>query len=240
MTAAETLAPAERARIARRAGLLYMLACIPAPFVMVYLPRRVFVAADASATTERIRAAAELIRIGVATEVWNCVLIVFAAFALYRLFEEVDVGLASLLAVLMWVAAPIQLLNLVFTLATLLLTSSAPVARAFTKEQIDALAYLFWRLHAHGIQVAQIFWGLWLFPWGMLALRSRFIPRWIGTAVIVAGCGYVVASMIALTAPRFGAIVPFALALGAGELPMGIWLISRAGIPTRKPGAGGH
>jgi hypothetical protein len=218
-------APSRKA-LARRAGLLYLLACLPAPFALIVVPRRLLVEGDASATADRIRDAAMLLRLSVLVEFWNCVLLIFVAFALYRLFQDVDRKLAAVTAVLMWVAVPIQLLNLVFNIAPLLLTSSSTYLQAFSKEQLDALAYLFFRLHAHGIELAQVFWGLWLFPWGLLAMRSGFIPRWIGVAELIAGFGYVLASAVAIIAPLVApTVTPFALALGIGELPMGLWLL---------------
>lgn len=218
-------APSRKSR-GRRVGLLYLLACLPAPFALLYVPKRIFVAGDATATADRIRVSATMLRTAVAVEFWNCILLIFVAFALYRLFRDVDRKLAALTAVLMWVAVPIQLLNLVFAIAPLMLTTGATYLQAFSKEQVDALAYLFYRLHGRGLEVAQVFWGLWLFPWGLLAIRSGFIPKWIGAAELVAGFGYVFASALAITAPPLAEVVgPFAVALGAGELPMGIWLL---------------
>lgn len=223
----ELTKPSEsRKSCARRVGVLYLLACIGAPFALLYIPRRLFVAGDASATADRIHELATMMRMGLAVELWSCVLIIFVAIALYRLFEDVDRRLAAVTAVLMWVAVPIQLVTLVFTIASLTLTTSDTYLQAFSKEQVDALAYLFFRLHARGLEVAQVFWGLWLFPWGVLAIRSGFIPRWIGAAELLAGFGYVLASAVAIVAPQAaGAVIPFAMALGVGELPMSVWLL---------------
>lgn len=219
-------APRTRKSLARRLGVLYWLAALPAPFALLYVPNRLFVAGDASGTADRIRASAVLLRAGMMVELWNCVLLIFVGFALYRLFQDVDRRLAAVTAVLMWVSVPIQLLNLVFAIAPLMLTTSSTYLQAFSKGQLDALAYLFLRLHASGLVVAQVFWGLWLFPWGALAIRSNFIPKWIGVAEFFAGFGYVVASVVTIAAPQFaGAVTPFALALGVGEVPMGIWLL---------------
>jgi hypothetical protein len=44
---------------------------------------------------------------------------------------------------------------------------------AFDKPQREALAMLFLRLHNHGVLVNEVFWGLWLFPFGLLVYRSR-------------------------------------------------------------------
>jgi hypothetical protein len=225
LTAPDAASPSRKS-LARRVGLLYLLAALPAPFALLYVPGRVFVAGDALATADRVRASATLLRMSAMVELWNCVLIIFVAFALYRLFQDVDRKLAAVTAVLMWVAVPIQLLNVVFAIAPLGLTVSPTYLQAFSKEQVDTLAYLFLRLHASGLIVAQVFWGLWLFPWGVLAIRSGFIPRWIGVAEFFAGFGYVLASVVTIAAPALaGAVAPFGLALGIGEVPMGIWLL---------------
>jgi hypothetical protein len=48
----------------------------------------------------------------------------------------------------------------------------------FDQRQLDALVLLFLRLHNQGLALAGIFWGLWLFPFGILAMRSGFIPAY--------------------------------------------------------------
>ena len=116
-----------------------------------------------------------------------------------------------------------------------MLTSKASWLGAFTKEQLDALTYMFFRLHASGLQVAQLFWGAWLLPYGLVAMRSGFIPRWVGAALLAAGIGFVVASATALFVPAYlAAVRPAAVLLMAGELPMIVWLI---GWGAREPKA---
>ncbi|HZO20649.1 MAG TPA: DUF4386 domain-containing protein, partial [Gemmatimonadaceae bacterium] len=94
------------------------------------------------------------------------------------------------------------------------------------RPQRDALAYLFVRLHDRGLVVASIFWGLWLFPLGMLAIRSRFVPRILGVLLIIAGGGYLASSTVLLVLPRFAdVVVPVASILYFGELPFIFWLV---------------
>jgi hypothetical protein len=97
------------------------------------------VAGDPTATADRVRASAGLLRLAIAAEFVNCLMLSFAAFALYRLFRDVDRRLAVATAVLMWIAVPIQLLNLANDGAALMLTSSATYQSALTKQQVDAL-----------------------------------------------------------------------------------------------------
>ena len=61
---------------------------------------------------------------------------------------------------------------------------------------------------------------------GRLAIRSGFIPKWIGVAEYFAGFGYVLASVVSIAAPELArTVAPIGLALGTGEIPMGIWLL---------------
>ena len=230
-------APSEitlRAR-ARRAGLLYASGGVTAPFALLYVPAALFVSGDTKATAERIAASAGLVRMAIAGELLHCTLSVVAVLALYRLFREVSRPLATLMAALFLAAVPIELASVGNYEAALMLTTKGSWLGAFTKEQLDALTYMFFRLHASGLQVSQVFWGAWLFPYGLVAMRSGFIPRWVGAALLFAGVGFVVASATALFFPAYVATVrPVAGLLMAGELPMLVWLI---GWGAREPKA---
>ena len=210
---------------ARRAGLLYAGGCIAAPFALLYVPKVVFVSGDAAATADRIRGARGLVELGMAAELFTCSLIVIALIALYRLFRDVSQPLATAMVALFFVAVPLQLANLLNTSAALMLTSGTSMLATFSKEQLDALAYMFMRLHSRGIDIAQIYWGLWLIPYGLVVKRSGFIPGWIGIPLIIAGLGYVMISVVSLFFPQYSALLPFLFVLGAGEFPILVWLI---------------
>src|SRR5439155_4204349 len=73
----------------------------------------------------------------------------------------------------------------------------------FDKPQRDALVLLFLRLHHAQIVAAEILWGLWLFPMGALAYKSRFLPRFIGVWLIINGVAYIVLSLTGLFFPDY-------------------------------------
>ncbi len=207
---------------ARRAGLLYLLLAVAAPLSLLYVPGRLIVAGDAAATADRLRSTEWLLRLGMGSELFHQAVVVFLALALYRLFRGVDEGLAKQLVVLgALVSVPIMFLNVLNHVAALTLVSGAGYLSAFEKPQLDALAYLFMRLHGRGVVIASIFWGLWLIPFGLLVIRSRRFPRTIGWLLWVAGAAYLAAAFAALVmpslAPRVG---PVAEVLEVAELPI--------------------
>src|SRR2546428_7340472 len=165
---------------ARFAGMLYLLASIPVPFGLIYVPSKLIVSGDATGTANHIRASETLFRLGIASELFGFIMFIFVVLALYRLFKRVSEKHALAMAILLLVSIPISLLNVLNDIAALVLVSGANFLSAFETRQLDALAYLFLRLHSQGFVVAEIFWGLWLFPFGILVIRSGFIPRLLG------------------------------------------------------------
>ena len=218
----------------RAAGLLYLLVAITAPIGLMYVPSTLIVTGDATATADNIRASESLLRIGIGSELFHQTVAVFLVLALYRLFKAVNEQHAKLMVILgALVSVPIMFLNVLNEIAALILVSGADFLSAFEKSQLDALALLFLRLHDQGINVASIFWGLWLFPFGILVTRSGFIPRLLGVLLFIAGSGYLVSSFTSILLPQYANLVgQIALVLGVGELPIIFWLFIRGLRPS--------
>src|SRR5438445_2240265 len=211
---------------ARVAGLLYLLASIPAPFALIYVPSKLIVSGDVTATANHLRASETLFRLGIASELIGFIIFIFVVLALYRLFKGVNEKHALAMAILLLVSIPISLLNVLNDIAALILVSGADFLSVVDKGQLDALAYLFVRLHGQGFVVAQLFWGLWLFPFGILVIRSGFIPRFLGFLLFIAGFGNVASSFTSLLLPSYAPVVDrLASVLTAAELPIIFWLL---------------
>jgi hypothetical protein len=210
---------------ARQAGVLYALACLTSPFSLIYVPRALMVSGDATATASHVLASQGLLRLSIASELIIPIFLVFAALAFYRLFKRVSKTYALAMLILILMSIPISLLNVLNEIAALLVVSGTGFGSAFYLAQRDALVLLFLRLHSQGFAVAGIFWGLWLFPFGILAIRSGFIPRVLGTLMMVAGVPYLVSAFTTLVVPQYAHLSRFLAVLMFGELPMLIWLL---------------
>jgi hypothetical protein len=214
-------------QLARRAGLLYFLLALSAPLGLMYVPGKLIVSGDATATADRIRAGETLLRLGIASELVHQVIVIFLVLVLYRLFRPVDEALARQVVVLgALVSVPIVFVNVLNDLAAWTLVSGAKYLEVFERPQLDALAYLFIRLHGLGITLASIFWGLWLFPFGRLAIRSRFIPPVFGYLLYVAGFAYLGDAFFTLILPRYKDLfATFTMPLAMAEVPIIFWLL---------------
>jgi hypothetical protein len=125
------------------------------------------------------------------------------------------------MVIFMLVVVPIGMLNELNNLAVLQLLSGADYLRVFTTGQLQALMYFFLRLHGQGLNIAEIFWGLWLFPMGYLIFKSGFLPRVLGILLMIACFGYVIQSFAAF----LGYNVSLIFFTGWGELFLLLWLL---------------
>ena len=141
---------------ARFAGLLYLLASLPVPFYLIYVPGKLIVPGDAVATANHVRAFGTLLRFGIASELISSIVFIFVVLALYRLLKRVNKKHALAMVILFLVSIPISLLNVLNDIAALILVSGADFLSVFDKRQLDALVYLFLRLHIQGFVVAAI------------------------------------------------------------------------------------
>ncbi len=213
-------------KAARVAAILYLLIAVTAPIGLLYVPGKLIVPGNATATANNIRASEWLVRIGIGSELFHQIVGIFLVLALYRLFKAVNERHALQMVILSLTAVPMVLLNVLNEIAALVLVSGADFLSVFDVRQLDAMAMLFLRLHSQGIIVASIFWGLWLFPFAMLVIRSGFIPRVLGVLMMIAGSGYLASALTSLLLPHYGPLVgQFALVLETGELPIIFWLV---------------
>lgn len=211
---------------ARYAGFLYLLMGLTAPIGLIYVPGKLIVSGDAVTTADNIRASGSLLRIGIASELFHQIVGIFLVLALFRLFRAVNEREAILMVILSLTPVPIVLFNVLNEIAPLMLVSGADFLSGFDKHQLDAFVFFFIRMHGEGINIASIFWGLWLFPFAMLVIRSGFIPRVLGIFMMLAGAGYLVDSSTTILLPQYAHQAGhLAMILGLGELPIMFWLL---------------
>jgi hypothetical protein len=220
----------------RLAGLLYVLASIPGFFALAYVPGKLIVHGNATATANNIASSEALFRLGIAADLIGQALFVFVALALYDLLKSVNQRWAALMVIFILLAIPIAFLNEVNAIAALVLVRGGDFLSSFDKPQRDALAMLFLRLHGGGFDVAEIFWGLWLFPLGLLVYRSRFIPRILGILLMLACFAYVADSFTSLLLPSYETIVSrWVSPLMLAEVVFMLWLLIMGATPRPLP-----
>ena len=91
---------------------------------------------------------------------------------------------------------------MVHQLGALLVATDPSYASAFGADGSDALVLLLLDLQHNGYLIAQIFFGLWLFPLGMLAYRSGLFPRPLGIVLMLGTVAYLIDVALQFLAPE--------------------------------------
>ncbi len=213
-------------KTARMAGALYLLSAVAAGVPLIYIPSALIVNGDAAGTAHKILASEMVFRCCIVSELIGAIVFIFLVRALYRLLSGVSKPRAALMVTLVLISVPITFLNVLNEIAALTLVHGDTSLSVFGQSQRDAMAMLFLRLHADGANVTNIFWGLWLLPFGFLVIRSGFFPRILGAWLIANGIALVAVSLTGLLLPaHLNAVNRVAILPELGELWMMAWLL---------------
>jgi hypothetical protein len=223
-------------KAARVAGAIYLSMVFTAPFSLIYVPSKLIVRGNAAATADNIMAHETMFRLAILGDLIGQVIFICLAIALYRLLSSVNKTWAALMVAFVLVSAAVGFLNTLNNIAAVIVFHGGEFLTVFDKPQRDALGMLFIRLHTQGIFIDEIFWGLWLFPFGLLVFRSGFMPRFIGVWLMINCFGYVALSVIALFFPAYyQAAFRYSQPVLFGELVVMLWLLIKGAKVESSP-----
>jgi len=215
-------------KAARIAGAVYLSTLPIAVYFWSYLPGKLIVRGNATATAQNILNHETLFRFSILGDLFAYVIVICMGFLLYRLLCEVERTWALLMVGFVLLSAAVGFFGVLPNIAAVILFRGNDFLAVLDKPQRDALGMFFLRLHGQAALINEIFSGLWLFPLGLLVFRSRFLPRFLGVWLIVAGFGWLILSVIALVFPAyydtaFSIIQPVVL----GEMAFALYLLIR-------------
>jgi len=213
-------------KAARIAGAWYLSMVITGPFSLLYVPSKLIVRDNAPATAANVLAHDTMFQFGIVAGLFGQVLFICLAVALYRLLGDVNKTWARLMFGFVLVAAAVGFVTELNNVGARILFRGGEFLSVFDKAQLDALGMLFIRLHGQGNMIAEIFWGLWLFPFGVLVFRSGFLPRWIGVWLMINCFGYLILFITAFFFPDYNdKVFLFLQPMLFGELAIMLYLL---------------
>jgi hypothetical protein len=223
-------------RLARIAGVFYLLVGIFGGFAEGFVDPKMYVAGNAAATAANVLANLGLVRMAVVAHLVDAVFFVFTAMALYILLQHVHKNMARAMLILVILATGIISLNAVFQFEGLRVATDSAYAAAFGAAGSNALVLLLLDIQHYGTLAAQVFFGLWLAPLGYLAYKSGLFPRALGVVLVAATVCYLVDLLAAFLVPDLARqIHPFVVIVPAiAEIWMVLYLLV-VGVRTVKP-----
>ncbi len=82
--------------------------------------------------------------------------------------------------------------------------------------------------YRNGLLVSEIFWGLWLLPFGYLVFKSGFLPRILGILLMMGCFGYLIDFFGSALFPGYAASILASYATlpaSLGEIGTCLWLL---------------
>jgi hypothetical protein len=215
---------------ARLAGFLYLIVVVTGIFSLAYVPSKLIVWNDAAKTVQQITASESLFRLSLVSSAICYIAFLLLPFVLYKLLNSVNEIAAKLMIVLSVVSVPISMLNLQNKYSVLTLLNGKNYLSVFSEQELQSQIMQLLENYDNGILILQIFWGLWLFPFGYLVYKSGFLPRILGALLMLGCCGYLISFVGNTMMQNYGdtfisgyARIPASL----GEIGSCLWLLIR-------------
>ncbi len=193
--------------------ILYPLWMIIGILALMYIPSLYYVTDNPIETATNIKSNERIYRLGILANISTQLLAIFIPILLYWLFKPVSTTKAQLMLILNLIAVPIAMYGNVHLLQAIELLDDPEQMMS----HIDMSHY--------GITIAYVFWGVWLFPLGSLAIQSRYFPKVMGYALYIAGVGYLLGAFAAILFPNMPYINDVTEALTIGEVIFILWFV---------------
>ncbi|MBL4593006.1 MAG: DUF4386 domain-containing protein [Flavobacteriales bacterium] len=202
---------------ARLAGVFYLLLIPLGILGIIYVPTTLIVAENSRQTIENIIQHETLFRWSIVSALVVQLINVALVFLLFKLFKNINKTLAYLMVTFSFLGVFIAFFNEINNLTVLHLLPQG--------NENQELISLFLNIHQQGIILAQVFWGLWLFPLGLLIYKSNFFPKLLGILLMLGCIGYVMDSFLFIIVPNIGITVSEFTFIG--EVLSPLWLVIR-------------
>ena len=138
----------------------------------------------------------------------------------------------------MLITVAIAVVNTLNHFASLLFLSQADFLNVFSTEELYAMAFIFLRLaNSPGQALIEVFWAPFYFSFGLLIIRSRFLPKIFGILLTIMGVGFAINILEKFLFPQFYPAVFTQLAMLGGALggiPTILWLLIK-GVTKEQP-----
>ncbi len=218
-------------RYARIAGVLFLLSLVAGGFGEAYVPSKLIVSADPTATAANIRNFDFLYRLGFAAFLIESLCDTALALLLYVLLKPVSRELSLLAAFFGLMATATFAFAELFYFAPVLILGRSYL-NTFSPDQINSLALLSIKFYGYAGMILTAYYGMAWIVRSCLIFRSGYLPKFLGVLMAIGGIGFVVRNFLLILAPAYASDVLLML-MFPGGLIMTVWLLVK-GVDVPK------
>jgi hypothetical protein len=209
---------------ARIAGVLFLISIVAGAFGEAYVPSKLIVSGDATATAKSIIAFNSLFRMGFASYLVEAVCDIALSLILYVLLRPVRKDLALLAAFFGLVSTALFGVAELFYFAASLILGGADYLKTFSPAQLNTLALLSLKLYGYGGGLFMVFYGVAAVLRGYLIFRSGYLPKVLGVLLALAGLGFITKNFALVLAPAYASDA-FLLPMFLACVSLTVWLL---------------
>lgn len=223
-------------KIARLAGFLYLIVVLTGLFSLMYVPSKLIVWENPALTFQNISSSSQLFRLGIASSMLCYIAFLLLPLVLYQLLKDVNKNYAKLMVIFALISVPISFFNLENKFSVLTVVEGAEYVKSFDKKFLEALVMQFLDNYDSGILIVQVFWGLWLLPFGYLVYQSGFLPKILGIFLMLGCWGYLINVFGRISIPDFSTYAVsklITIPASIGEIGTCLWLLI-IGVRNKK------
>lgn len=177
-------------RLARTAGLLYLVVVVAGIFALMYVPSQLRIGNDPATALASIDAHEGLFRAGIAASLVCYLAFLLLPLALYKLLSSYGRNAAAVMVALAVASVPLSFANVGHRLEVLNLVSGADYLHGIAPDALAQQVMLSLKAYSKGMILNQVFWSLWLAPFGYLVYKSGILPKLLGILLMVGSAGY--------------------------------------------------
>lgn len=221
-------------KTARISGLLYLSIVVCGIFSLAYVPSQIRVHGDAAATVHNLLAHDSLFRLGIAVGSISYVPDLVLTLTLFKLLSPVNRNAAVLMVAFGAIFIPVDLAAMANQLDILSLLNADTRQHLLAPDQLAARVMALYDAYYNKILVSEIFWGLWLLPFGYLVVQSGFLPKILGYFLMLGCFSYLITFFAEVLFPLYSVPDFVMWPASIGEIGTALWL---AIVGARKPPA---
>ncbi len=215
-------------KTARIAGLLYLIVVLTGIFNLMYVPSKLIVWDNASVTFNNILESETLFRLGIVAGIICYTAFLILPIVLYKLLNQVNKTHSIGMVTLAVISVPVSLVNLLNKVNILTLIDKAQYLQVIETDELQAQVLLYLDFYNNGIEIASVFWGLWLLPFGYLVFKSGFLPKILGIFLMTGCFGYLtnfIGGFLFQNYADLGIARFVSLPASIGEIGICLWLL---------------
>jgi hypothetical protein len=200
-------------------------------FGEAYVPSKLIVSGDATATAANLRNFDFLYRLGFASFLIESLCDTALALILYVLLKPVNKQLSLLAAFFGLMATATFAFAELFYFAPQLILGRAYL-NTFTPDQVNSLALLSLKFYGYAGMIFTAYYGMAWIVRSYLIFRSSYLPKFLGVLMAIGGIGFVVRNFLLILAPAYASDMLLML-MFPGGLIMTVWLLVK-GVNVQK------